>query len=107
MQTPSPTCTVHAAYLLCCEVRGLILGRHKAGKLGSEFHTFFISAKLSEEELVKALTSNTPPPAITRSDLPYTVALATTIIGGSLFFENSDDTRRIWAKAAAWLWENE
>lgn len=107
MQLPAPLAAVHSAYLLCCEVRGLIQGRHKAGKLSSEFHPFYVAAVLADEELRNALASKTPPPAITRSDLPNSVALASIIIGGTLFFHDSADTRRIWGKAAAWLWELE
>ena len=107
MQNIPPACVVHTAYLLCCEVRGLILGRNKAGRLAPEFHPFYLSANLADGELAKALTSNTPPPAITRSDLPYSVSLATIIVSSPLFMENSPDTRRIWVKAADWLLEIE
>jgi hypothetical protein len=106
METPdSSLCVAHSAYLMCCEVRGLIQGRHRIGKLGAEFHPFYIACVLADEELRNALTSKTPSPAITRSDLPHSVALASIIIGGTIFFNDSADTRRIWVKAATWLCE--
>lgn len=94
----APIEKVHLGYILACEVRGLVHGRHRAKYPTRELTTHYILAKLADAELKPLLDSGQHDPEL--DELPHTVGLATAIVASPLFMADSSATRRIWLRAA-------
>lgn len=94
----APICNVHLGYILACEVRGLVHGRHLAKVSIDDFATHYALAKLADAELKPHLDSGAGDRDL--ADLPHTTGLATAVVASPHFMAGNAATRRIWLRAA-------